>query len=460
MHQKVLASLSGCCLALLGAGVANATDAFNLIGHGPVSLGMGGTAAAYDIGPSAMIVNPATLALAPEGRYADVGFDLIAADLKIENTATGEVAHSHGHGANNGPYYAPELGFVWRRDRYALGVGAFAEGGVGTQYGGDSFLSRTATNSINTGLENFSRLLVLRIPVSAAYQVTDKLTVGGSLDVVWTAVNLGLLLDASQIGALAAQQRVSGSLTPTLLSVPALSAGYLTFSDHKIVGGGADAWGVGGELGLTYQVSPRTRLGAAYSFKTAVGDLSGRSNLVAVSGVAGNIPLGGRVWLRDFQMPAQVTVGVHHQLTDRVAVAADYQRVFWSGAMKDIRVGFAADGSGRTLNLTLPFNYRDTNVVSLGGEYRPDPRWTLRAGFHYAQEATPSPGLLVLIPSTPTTNLTGGAAYAFSKDDVVDLALSYGFPKSLANSSLPETDAPIRATHSQVAVAVAFRRRF
>lgn len=147
-----------------------------------------------------MMVNPATLVLMREGAHLGVGMDIISADLEIKNTETGETASSHSHGRNNGPYFGPELSFVWRHERYALGIGAFASDGVGTQFGNNSFLSRTSTNSIDTGLDSFSRLLVLRVPFSAAYQVSEKLSVGASLDAVWTSVNLGMLLDNTQIG--------------------------------------------------------------------------------------------------------------------------------------------------------------------------------------------------------------------------------------------------------------------
>jgi long-chain fatty acid transport protein len=407
-----------------------------------------------------MMENPATLGLMPAGRYFGIGFDMLIPDLKVTNPTTGEAVSSSFHGNNNGPFYAPEVSFVWRDDRYALGIGAFGEGGVGTQYGTDSFLSRTATNDVDTRLRNFSRLLVVRIPLSVAYHVTDKLTVGASLDVVWESVNLGLLLDTSQIGALAAGNRLSGSLVPTLLSVPALSAGYLNFTNNGLVGGGADAWGVGGKLGATYELSPDTMLGLSYNFKTNVGDLSGHSTLTAVSAVAGNIPLGGTVFLRDFQMPAQLTVGFSHQFTPQFSIAADYQRVFWSDVMKDIRVGFLQDNSGGTLNLTLPYNYRDINVFAIGAQYRYDENWAFRAGFHYAEEATPGTGLMAIIPSTPTTNITAGASYAFSENDVIDIAASYAFPETVANSSLPDTAVPIEARHAQVAVSVAFVTRF
>ncbi|HUD90950.1 OmpP1/FadL family transporter, partial [Sphingobium sp.] len=316
------------------------------------------------------------------------------------------------------------------------------------------------TNTTDTGLRNFSRMLTLRIPVSAAYQVTDRLAVGGSLDVVWTSMNVGLLLDTSQIGTLAAQQRLSGSLVPTLLGIPQLSGGYLNFTNHSIVGGAAEGWGIGGKLGATYQVSRRTRLGIVYSFKTSVSDLTGHSTLTAVSAVAGNIPLSGKVRVRDFQGPAQFTAGVFHEFSDRLSVAVDYQRVFWGSAMKNVSVGFKDDASGADINLSFPTNYRDTNVVGVGVQYRLTPRFAVRGGFHYADEPTPGHGVLAIIPSTPTTNITGGGSWALGKNSALDFALTYAFPKSVSNDGPPNTAAPIEATHSQIAASIAFRKHF
>ncbi len=460
MKKQSLAVAWMCSVTLLSIGDAAATDALNLAGYGPVSQAMGGSGVAYDIGPAAMMENPATLVLMAEGKYVGVGLDVVVPDIKVTNTATGESVSSFHRGRNNGPYFAPELDFVWRRDRYAFGIGAFAEGGLGTQYGRHHFVSQTATNDVDTGLDSFSRLLVLRVPFSLAWRATDALTVGASLDAVWTSLNLGLLLDTSQIGALAADRRLSGTLVPTLLGVPELSGGYLGFSRDDSVGGGADAWGIGGKLGLTYQLAADTRIGLAYNFKTDVGDLSGHSHLTAVSAVAGNIPLTGSVRIRDFQMPAQLTVGIHHEFTDHFAFAFDYQRVFWSDVMKNISAAFKQGGTGATLDILLPQNWRDVNVFAVGAEYRYDASWTFRGGLHYAQEAVPGNTLLAIVPATPTTGISAGFSYAFNEDDVIDVSLSSVLQKTLTNSSLPNTAVPMKVSHSQFNAAIAFQKKF
>lgn len=459
MKRKYANLVAAACVAAWGTD-ASATDVFNLEGYGPISRSMGGIGAAYDIGAAAMMMNPATLGLMADGRYVSAGLDVVTTDIHAKNASTGETATSGNHGNGNGPYFAPQAAFVYRHANYAFGVGAFAEGGLGTQFGSSSFLSRTTTNGIDTGLDQFSRLLVLRIPFAAAYNVTDRLTLGASLDVVWTSLNLGALLDASQIGTLAAQRRVSGSLLPTLMSVPGLSGGYIRFSHDGVVGGGADAWGIGGKIGLTYQLTPDTRIGMAYNFKTAIGDLSGHANLSAVSSVAGNIPLSGDVLVKNFQMPAQFTVGISHRFNDQWSVSADYQRVFWAGAMKDLNVAFTQAGTGANLNLSIPQNYRDINVFAVGAEYRYNSKWTFRTGFQYAQEAVPNNMLLAVVPAIPTTHVSAGVSYAFGKNDVVDFALSVGLQKTLSNSSQPNTSVPIVSTHSQINAVLGYRKRF
>jgi len=411
MKKTILRSLA--CIAVGHAFIqsAHATDVFNLEGFGPISRAMGGTGVAYDIGPAGMMYNPATLGLMPNGSYFDVGVDVINTSIRATNLDTGESVESGNHGSNNGPYLAPELAYVYRKQAYTFGIGVFAQAGVGTQFGGSSFLSRTS-NGIDTGLDVFSRMLVLRVPFSVAFQATDKLTIGGSIDAVWTSLNLGLLLDGSQLGSLAGQGRLTGSLVPTLLSLPGLSGGYFNINKNTIAGGGASAWGVGGKVGLTYQITPDTVFGAAYNFKTHVGDLSGQAQLTAVSSVVGDVPLSGSVRVRNFQMPAQVSAGISHKFTDQLSVSLDYQHVFWASVFKNINVSFVQSGTGANLNISLPQNYSDINIFGIGTQYIYNEKWTFRGGFHYAQGAAPANSFLAVVPETPTTDVSAGFSYS------------------------------------------------
>ena len=159
-------------------------------------------------------------------------------------------------------------------------------------------------------------------------------------------------------------------------------------------------------------------------------------------------------------MPAQFTAGVSHRFNDHWSVSADYQRVFLASVFKDINITFVQSATGANLNLSLPQNYRDINVFGVGAEYRYNSSLALRAGFHYAQEAIPNDTMLALVPAIPTTTLTGGLSYAFSKDSKIDLAVAFALQKTLTNSSQPNTSVPLKVTHSQINMVAAWQKRF
>ena len=439
---------------------ALATNVFNLEGFGPISRSLGGAGVAHDIGAGGMMYNPATLGLMDSGSEVYVGIDAIITDISTQNVTTGETKDSTSKGNNRDPYFAPQAAYLRSNGTLTYGAGIFAQGGLGTEFGSNSFLSQTTTNSVTTGLDNSSRLLNLRVPFAGSYKVNNKLTVGGSVDAVWTALNLAMLLDVTQVGSLAADGRVTGSLVPTLLSVPDLSGAHFNFTRDQIVGGGVDAWGLGGKLGLTYQMTPQTRVGASYNLKTNVNDLKGKATLTAVSSTAGNIPLSGNIVIRDFQNPAQFSLGVSHQLNNRVTLVGDYQRVFWKDVMKNIDVGFVDDASGQNIDIKLPLNYDDINILTIGGEYEYSNKWTFRAGYSHADEATPSNTTFAVIPAYLTDHLTGGLTYALSSNSKIDVALSHAFEETQTNSSQPNTSLPIKSSHSQNNIVVGFTHKF
>lgn len=458
MKKVLVASLTMLAAAAANtASEANATDVFRLEGFGPISRAMGGTAAANNVGAAGMMTNPATLSLMEQGQELSVGLDLVTTDIATKNLTTGERASSGQESNNRGPYFAPELAYTWRDGPLSLGAGAFAQGGLGTEYGKNSFLSR-ATGGLNTGLPNSSRLLVLNVPVAASYDVTDKLTVGGSVDAMWQGLNLGLLLGVDQVGSLIGAGRVSGSLVPLLGTFPALRGVHFNLSKDSLLASGVDSWGVGGRLGMTYKVTPDTVVGAAYTLKSQFADLKGRATLTAVDAIAGQVSLDGTIRLRNFQMPAHADIGISHKFDEQWTVAADLSRVFWRSAMKNIDVAFVTD-AGPNLNVLLPQKYNDQTVLGLGVAYRIGD-WTLRGGVRLATQAVSSENLFAVIPATPTKHVSAGFAYRVTEKGTVNFAYSHAFADKLRNGSLPNTSAPIEVTNSEDNFVLSYSQRF
>lgn len=458
MTTKRMIALTLVSVLAGGTRMAQATDVFRLEGYGAISRGMGGTAAAQDIGPAGMMTNPATLSLMAEGDQLLGGLDIVTTSIDVKNKNTGETASSATHNSNRGPYFAPEAAYTKRIGAWAFGVGAFAQGGLGTEYGTGSFLSR-ANGGLATGLDNSSRLLVLNIPFAASLQVNEKLSIGGSVDAMWQGLNLNLLLGADQVGNLIASGRASGSLVPVLGGLPALRGAHFSLTKNEPLASGVEAWGLGGRLGLVYKAGPATTLGASYSLKGQVNDMKGRATLTAVDATNGLIAMNGQIKIKDFQMPANLSLGVSHRLTEQWTLAADVSRVFWKDVMKDIKVAFVADGGGG-LNINLPQDYKDQNILALGASYQVNDQLTLRGGLRIASQALPSSTLFAVIPATPKQHLSAGLSYSLSKQSTVDLAYSHAFEESMSNTSLPNTSAPIQVKHSQDNAVINYRYRF
>lgn len=457
IRKKTIVLMLG--LALTGGvQLARATDVFRLEGFGAISRSMGGTAVAHDVGPAGMMTNPATLSLMPEGDQAMLGLDLVTTDIDVTNRASGERVSSQTQSNNRGPYLAPEAAYTRHVGPWAFGVGAFAQGGLGTEYGNGSFLSR-ASGGLATGLENSSRLLVLNIPFAASFKVSERLTIGGSIDAMWEGLNLDLLLGADQVGSLIGAGRVSGSLVGALGGLPDLRGAHFSLTKDRMLASGVDAWGYGGKLGLIYLAAPETILGAAYTFKSQMNDMEGLATLTAIDGVAGQIAFDGKIQIKDFQMPAHLDLGISHRLSPRWTVAADVSRVFWKDVMKDIKVSFVADAGG-DIRILLPQDYKDQTILSLGTAYELNDHWTVRGGLRFASQALSSSTLFAVIPAIPTKHLSAGFTYSFSKQSKLDLAYSHAFKESMKNASLPNTSDPIEVSHSQDNLTMNFRYSF
>lgn len=450
--RRIFASMLASGLAGF-SGLALATDVFRLEGYGAISRGMGGTAVAHDVGPAGMMTNPATLSLMQEDDQIMVGLDLVTTDIEVKNKNTGERVSSSDHGSNRGPYAAPELAYTKRFGDWALGIGAFAQGGLGTEYGTGSFLSR-ATGGLNTGLDNSSRLLVLNIPIAASFKVSEKLAIGGSLDAMWQGLNLNLLLGADQVGSLITSGRANGTLVPVLGGLPDMRGAHFSLTKNQPLGSGVEAWGYSGKLGMIYKATQETTLGASYTFKSQMDDMDGGATLTAVDGIAGQIPLKGKIKIQDFQMPAHLDLGLSQRLSSQWAVAVDVSQVFWKDVMKDIKVAFVADPSaavptGGTLNILLPQDYKDQTILSLGTSYALNDQLTLRGGMRFATQALRSSTLFAVIPATPSKHLSLGFSYKFSPTSCIDFAFSHALQEKMSNSKLPNTSEPIEVKHSQ-----------
>ncbi|WP_312963935.1 OmpP1/FadL family transporter [Stutzerimonas nitrititolerans] len=452
--------ISGAILGIASSH-AVATDGVFLEGFGAVSRSMGGTAVAHYVGPASMMVNPATMDLSDSAGELLLGFDLITTDIGATNLETGEHVSSSDHSNNRGPYVAPQFAYIHKVSNWTFGAGVFAQAGVGVEYGNDSFLSRGDVGGkgfaagADTGLENASRLTILDIPFAASFKVNDRLVIGGSLDAKWNGLNLDYLLGTNQLGSLAGDGRVSGSLLGLIGTLPDPRGVHLSVSQNKELASGVDGWGYSGRLGLLYKMTPTTKLGISYMFKSHMNDLKGKGTVTAVDSLIGNAPIDGEVRVLDFNTPAKLDVGISHQVTDKLLVAFDVSRVFWKDAWKDIKVGFSSDVGD--VDLRLPQNAKNQTIAAIGAAYAATQNLTVRAGYRQATEA---PFTMALLPGTPQKHASLGFSYQISKSSRFDAAYSHGFEESMTNRSAYNTSSPVRSSMAQDNFVLAYNYSF
>ena len=453
---RLIASL----IASLSAIDAGAAEVGRVEGFGPVSRGMAGAGVAYPVGAAAMLLNPAELLSIESERELSAQITQINAKVTVHNRDTGEELRNSGLPNNRGPYYLPEIAFAMRRGDWAFGTGVFGAGGFGIEFEDDSFLSRTTTNAVETGLESNTRAQLLRIPLALAWRPQARWRLGASLDVVNGSNNLASLLDAQQLGLLIQQGRVSGTLVPALAGFPDLSGAHIEFVRDNALASKLDAWGVAGRVGLSFQATPQTVFAMAYEFETALRDLKGKGRLSAIDGSNNQLVIAGSGAMPEFQYPQAGVIGVSHRFASTFAMTADLRRTFWRQTIGDTRLDFVSNDGG-TLSVELPTGFNNLTTVAIGAEWKLRSQLTLRAGAaHALQDAVPGSRLSGAFPTLTRTHVTAGVSWRQAAQQF-DFTLSHGFTDVVRNSGGNTNSIPaIESRNRQWNPALAYSLHF
>jgi long-chain fatty acid transport protein len=418
MRYKKIAVL----LAVSGlAAPAFATNGMDLEGYGAVATAMGGASMAYDNGAGAMMNNPATLGLMPQGAGIGVALGFLGPDVK--SSVPGMSAKSGGDA-----YYMPAAGYVRKTGQFTYGIGVYSQGGMGTEYSANSFLAQ------GTGDKVRSEVGVGRVIVPLAYNVNDSLTVGGSIDWVWATMDIKMAASLAQFGAMTTNMSPGMGMTMnTLVGTYGANTFRIDFSDNNDFSGKAFGSGFAGKLGFVYKINPTLSVGGTYHSKTSLGDMKTSSDGASFSAFNSGASLGpavnGKITIHNFQWPETYGFGIAYQPTDKWMVAADYKRINWSGVMKDFKMTFSTAnlGTGQTesADFKISQNWDDQNVFIIGVAYRMTDALTLRAGGNFSKNPIPDDRVHPLFPAIEENHYTVGLGYLLGKQSSLDASMTY-----------------------------------
>ncbi|MDD2880246.1 MAG: DUF5723 family protein [Rhodoferax sp.] len=387
--------------ALLAAGSAHATNGMLMEGYGPISTGMGGASQAIDHGNAGMAQNPATLGMMADGTSRlDVAFGILGPDVK--SSMGGMEAKSGGTS-----YVMPAFGYTKRNGAYTYGIGMFAQGGMGTEYDGNTFMGA------GPAFPARSELGVGNVIFPIAYQVNSNLTVGASLKFMWSSLDMKMNASVAQIGQMVADSGVA----PVNFGMPGNTvAANISFSDDNDFTGAAKSTGFGASLGATYKVSPEVVVGVSYQFKSALNDMEtggSAATMTLFDNLGGSMVFSGKMTVIDFQMPSVLAAGASWQVSPSLLLAADVKYIGWADAMKSFKMRY--DSGVSAVNFAMNQNWEDQTVLNLGMAWKANDKLTLRAGLNLADNPIPDTYVNPLFPATVKSHVTLGLGYKVSE---------------------------------------------
>lgn len=425
--------------ALLAAGSAYATNGMLMEGYGPIATGMGGASQAIDHGNAAMAQNPATLAFMPDGASRlDLAFGLLGPDVK--SSVPGMDAKSGGTS-----YAMPAVGYTKRNGSYTWGIGMFAQGGMGTEYEANSFLAAGSGSPVR------SELGIGNVIFPFAYQVNPDVTVGAALKYLWSSLDMLMAASGAQLGGMVTG--ASGNLAGALGPLGGAPWARINFSDGNKFTGAASATGFGGSIGTTVRFSKDLVVGASYQLKSGLADMktaSSAASMTAFGGFSDN----GQITVIDFQMPSVLAVGASWQAKPSLLLAADLKYIGWADSMKNFRLRYDSAQMGGSVSFSLPQNWKDQTVLSLGGAWKANEQLTLRAGVNLADNPIPDATVNPLFPATVKNHFTFGLGYQGSSTGEFNASLT------VAPSTSVTSGGGVAISHGQTNLQFMYSHRF
>lgn len=226
-----------------------------------------------------------------------------------------------------------------------LGLGINAPFGLGTEWDDTTFF--------NGALEAFANSALAGVPL-----VTKT-----SLEIVKLAPMFAHKLN----------DRFSYGFGPEYYQVQEIIYdGGSTTGPYKVTGDG-DGFGFG--LSGIYQATDALRVGLSWH-----SEVTAEIDVKATNFPTSGLPFTGNASV-DLNLPATLAVGVNYQASDAFSFNLDLDQTMWSAYDK-----LEFKSGGATLR-TVNKNYDDVTAIRLGGSYKVDDNWTVRAG--YLTEPTP-----------------------------------------------------------------------
>jgi long-chain fatty acid transport protein len=384
LSKKIKAASMGAALmGCIVTGQAQATEGYFQHGFGVRSAAVGGAGVADPADAMAIATNPA--GLVDVGRQFNADVTLFSPWREYTGTATGFAAPGTIESSSN-IFAIPSIGYSHPLGPdSAIGFAMYGNGGMNTTY----------KNVTNLGPACFGAPGVFCAGNTGVDFVQAFITAGyahrfGNLSLGVAPIFAVQAFEAKGLGAFAG-----------VSSDPA----NLTNRDHDI------STGVGGRVGMQYDVTSNLRVGASYQTRIWMSKFSKYAGLFENGG--------------DFDIPDNVTAGIAIDMMPELTLMFDYKRIFYS----------SVDAVSNSSTIPLPFGasggpgfgWHDVDIFKVGIEWQQNPQWTWRLGYAYNDNPIePSDVTLnILAPGVIQHHITSGFSYAYNDNNSIDFAAMF-----------------------------------
>ncbi len=440
LRRTVVTAITGLVLGL--SGVAGATNGYFKQGYGTQNKAMGGVGMALSQDAFASGTNAAGIA-GMESRL-DVALAWFRPERKVD---IGSLASPPGEGAFPLPpgrvqsdredFFIPSFGFVHQIDAdRSWGLAILANGGLNTDYPAvaNPFCEQDPQAPADTGLFcggsagfNLDQLLI--IPTYAQRFADGRLRLG--------------------LSPVLGYQRFK---TKGIAAFGAFSTAPEELSDQ----GSDTAFAYGLQVGVQADLSPSVSVGANYRSRLRSEKLDDYRGLLVNGGT--------------FDIPETFGFGMAVDITPRVTIAADYERINYSGVdaignpFENLLAALppAPDPQARLGGARGPgFGWRDIDVWKLGVQIAGPSGWTWRAGYNRGQNPVPSSEVLfnILAPAVVKDHYTAGFSKTLTAQSDLHVSAMIA-PSNSVRGDNPLADQPIRIQMRQYALEVGYSYRY
>ncbi|MDR2172998.1 MAG: outer membrane protein transport protein [Burkholderiales bacterium] len=304
--------------------------------------------------------------------------------------------------------------------------------GIGTPFG----LSTDYNNSwAGRYLALRSDVKTVNVNPAISFKASEKLSLGVGINwqylhaIFTSAVNYSAALGS------AAQTAATTGVLPTdmVSTIIGATGGLDSISNVK---GHNRAWGW--NAGLLYEFDPITRIGLSYRSEirhkvngTVTFDHPSLGSIPAalipiVDGLADNVNnalYNGKIHA-DITLPQTVNLSFFRQITPKLDLMADIQWTGWS-SIKELTF---VRNEGTILQST-PEQFKNAWRLSVGGNYRFNERWLMRAGVAFDQSPVRDAYRTPRLPDADRYWISVGGQYAINKQTHLDFGFAYLFSK-------------------------------